>query len=90
MMNFVVVLLCFIGAYYLIIFLDSKFEESAKIKAIKLAYKSLNEYTILTINEIKNLDDVPFDFDEIEPSFSPGTNAGRSLQLRLSDAMAVP
>jgi len=74
MMNLILVLLCLIGAYYLIIFLDSKFRESAKIKAINLANKSLDEFRILSFEEIKNIKDSPFNSSEIEPDFTPGTN----------------
>lgn len=73
-MNLILVLLCAIGAYYLIIFLDSIFRKSAKIKAIHLAYKSLEEFKIISLEEIKNLDGSPFNLNEIEPDFTPHTN----------------
>ncbi len=74
MMNLILVLVCSIGAHYLLMFLDSKFRKSAKIKAINLAYKSLEEFKILSLEEIKNLDDSPFNLNEIEPDFTPHTN----------------
>ncbi len=76
MMNLILVLVCAIGGRYLLMFLDSKFRKSAKIKAIDFAYKSLDEFKILSIEEVKNLDDSPFDLSEIgiEPDFTPHTN----------------
>ena len=65
-MNLILVLVCVIGAHYLLMFLDSKFRKSAKIKAINLAYKSLDEFKILHLEKIKNLYDIPFILNEIE------------------------
>ncbi len=74
MMNLILVLVCVISSHYLLMFLDSKFRKNAKIKAINLAYKSFDEFKILSLEEIKNLDDSPFNLNEIEPDFTPHTN----------------
>jgi hypothetical protein len=74
MMNLILVLLCLIGTYYLTIFIESKIRESAKIKAINLAHKCLDEFRILSFEEIKNIKDTPFNPNELEPDFAPYTN----------------
>ncbi len=74
MLNLTIVLLCLIGTYYILIFLDSKFRERAKIKSINLAYKSLDEFRILSFVEIENIKDTPFNTSEIEPDLTPHTN----------------
>ncbi len=78
MVNLILIIVCSIVGYYLINFLNLKFRENAKSKVIDLAYKCLDEYEILTLSELKDLDDLPFEFDEIEPSFSRGSNLFQS------------
>lgn len=78
MLNLILIIVCSIVGYNLINFLNLKFRENAKSKAVDLAYKCLNEYKILTLIELKDFNDFPFDFDEIEPSFSPASNLFQS------------
>jgi hypothetical protein len=74
MLNLIITLISIVTVYYLIKYLDTKFRDGNRPKALALTYKCLEPYDIVDFKELNDSMGTPYEAGGIEPDFTPNSN----------------